>query len=81
MSYTDPDDGCTYLSRGEHFHYSGHVTVSVRVSFDADDESSLNSNYDDALSDAIMDAVACGDFEVEDDDSLDCEVEDDDHDC
>lgn len=73
MSYTDPNDGITYRSKGEHYHVSGYVTVKVWVSFDTYNEPD-ESGYDADL----MDAVADGEIEeIEDDSGLEFEIEDD----
>lgn len=72
MSYTDPEDGITYRSRGEHYHVTGYVTVTVYVSFDTYNEPD-ESGYDADL----MDAITYGDWEIEDDSGLEFEIESD----
>lgn len=72
MSYTDPEDGITYRSRGEHYHVSGYVTLKVYVSFDTDYEPD-ESGYDVDL----MDAIADVDWEIDDDSGLEFEIESD----
>lgn len=72
MSYQDPEDGTVSRTRGEHYHVTGYVTVKVWVSFDTWNEPD-DSGYDADL----MDAVADGEWEIEDDSELDFEIEDD----
>lgn len=75
MPHYDYDDGTVSLSRGEHYHVSGYVTVKVYVSFDTNyepDESGWDAD--------LMDAIEFDDWEIENDDELDIEIEDDDWD-
>lgn len=78
MSHIDQDDGCVVLERGEYLHWSGEVTITVRVSFDADDPGDIKSDFDERLEEAIVDAVHEGDYEVSKDAcyDLDSEVRD-----
>ena len=72
MPRYDNDDGTVSLSRDEHYHVSGYVTVKVYVSFDTNYEPD-ESGFDIDL----MDAVSDGDWEIEDDCDLDYEIESD----
>lgn len=52
MTYTDPDDGITYLSRGESWRVSGPVEVKMEVAFEtafSKDEPGFRTDLLDAL--------------------------------
>lgn len=76
MTNVNQDDGCTYLSRNEHWCVSGYVTIRVPVSFDTWGEPG-DRRFDMDLEDAVNDIVS-GEWELEDSDGLDFEAESDD---
>lgn len=76
MTRMDQDDGCTYLTQGEHWHVSGYVTIRVPVEFDTWGEPG-ESSFDRDLNDAIDDVTHC-EWELVDSDDLDMEAESDD---
>lgn len=77
MTYLCQDDGCTYLSGNEHYRVHGYVTLKVCIDFETSAEPG-DAGFDRDLDDAISDVLNTTDYEIEDD-SLDCDVEDDDY--
>lgn len=75
MTYADPSDGITRLSRGEEYRVRGTVLIAVEVSFRTDSEPG-DAGYEDDLAAAVDDAIASGDYSVYSDDDLDLEAED-----
>ena len=77
MTYLCQDDGITYLSGNEHYRVHGYVTLKVYIDFDTSAEPG-DARFDRDLDDAIADVMNTSDYEIEDD-SLDCDVEEDDY--
>lgn len=77
MTYLCQDDGITYLSGNEHYRVHGYVTLKVYIDFDTSAEPG-DARFDRDLDDAIADVMNTTDYEIEDD-SLDCDVEEDDY--
>ena len=75
MTYLCQDDGITYLSGNEHYRVHGYITVKVYIEFETSAEPG-DARFDRDLDDAISDVLNTSDYEIEDD-SLDCDVEDD----
>lgn len=77
MTYLCQDDGITYLSGNEHYRVHGYVTLKVYIEFETSAEPG-DARFDRDLDDAIADVMNTTDYEIEDD-SLDCDVEEDDY--
>ena len=78
MTYLCQDDGITYLSGNEHYRVHGYVTVKVYIDFDTSAEPG-EARFDRDFDDAISDVLNTTDYEIEDCDSLDYDVEDDEY--